>query len=189
MHLRVGVAFRHWTGSTIRIIVGSGGVSQKGWIATDRDTLDLLGDADWEQHFRGLPVDAIMAEHVWEHLTEKDGLDAAINCFHHIREGGYIRLAVPDGLHPSAEYRDAVRPGGYGLGSDDHRVLYDYRSLTRVLERAGFRVRPLEYFDEVGGFHEAAWASSASQRPHNGLLPSRKMESGLCVPCSSASNL
>lgn len=160
IRLRLEVALYRWKGSDIRVIVGAGGLSQAGWIATDRDTLNLLRDADWQQRFGSSLVDAILAEHVWEHLTAKDGLLAAVGCFHRLREGGYLRLAVPDGLHPSPEYRDAVRPGGDGLGSNDHRVLYDYRSLARLLETAGFAVRLLEYFDDAGKFHEAKWAAS-----------------------------
>ena len=102
-------------------------------------------------------LDAVLAEHVWEHLTPTEGEVAAVHCFRFLRPGGYVRAAVPDGLHPSAEYRQWVRPSGVGPGADDHKVLYNYRTFGALFERAGFSVELLEYFDEQGRFHEQPW--------------------------------
>jgi predicted SAM-dependent methyltransferase len=98
-----------------------------------------------------------LAEHVWEHLTEKEAYQAAKNCFLFLKPSGYIRVAVPDGYHPSLDYIKAVEPGGSGLGSDDHKVLYNYRTLAHILESADFEVKLLEYFDEEGKFHIEDW--------------------------------
>jgi predicted SAM-dependent methyltransferase len=163
----------------VRIVIGAEGIFEHGWIPTNIDTLDLLDNASWEFNFRQGVVDAIMAEHVWEHLTEDEGIEAAKNCFKYIKHGGYLRIAVPDGFHPSKEYINYVKPGGLGMGSDDHKVLYDYKSLGNVLRLAGFTIDLLEYFDEQGEFHCQAWSPEQGmilrskifdERNKNGLL-------------------
>lgn len=146
-----------------RIVVGSSGVAQPGWLATEIDFLDLLDPADWREIAED-SLDAILAEHVWEHLREEDAAVAAARCFRHLRPGGYLRLAVPDGCHPDPGYRRAVEPGGTGLGADDHKVLYTYETLSKLLAAAGFEVELLEYFDENGAFHYREWD------PRDGLI-------------------
>ena len=142
----------------VRIIVGAAGDRYEGWIATDKDRLDLLRDADWAYYFESKPVDAILAEHVWEHLDCSALILAAQNCFTYLKPGGYIRVAVPDGLHPDEEYIDYVKPGGWGVGSDDHHVLYTYRTLEAVFALVGFETTLLEYFGERGTFHYQEWS-------------------------------
>ncbi len=146
-----------------RIVVGSSGVAQPGWLATEIDFLDLLDPADW-RHIAEDSLDAILAEHVWEHLSEEQAPVAAARCFRHLRPDGYLRLAVPDGYHPDPVYRRAVEPGGTGLGADDHKVLYTYETLSNLLAAAGFDVDLLEYFDENGVFHCREWD------PRDGLI-------------------
>lgn len=141
-------------GAEARIVIGSGGTGQSGWIATDRDTLDLLNRDDWR--ILRYPIRAAVAEHVWEHLTVEDGQYAAETCHMYLAPGGWLRVAVPDGNHPNPEYIDSVRPGGTGCGSDDHRVLYDVDSLSSILESVGFSVTPLEYW-RGGRFHATDW--------------------------------
>lgn len=139
------------------LVVGSAGIAQPGWLETDRDFLDLLDERHWRRRLREGSVAAIVAEHVWEHLTEAQALDAARRCHRYLKPGGHLRIAVPDGLHPSPDYRDQVRPGGTGSGADDHKVLYDHARLARLFEAAGFRVELLEYFDAEGRFHGRPW--------------------------------
>jgi predicted SAM-dependent methyltransferase len=147
--------------SPCRIIIGTSGVRQNSWIPTDMEYLNLLNPTDWSAFFEPGSIDAILAEHVWEHLTEADALKAAENCFHYLKPGGYLRLAVPDGFHPDPVYIEATRPGGSGLGSDDHKVHYNYQSLSELLKKAGFTIEFLEYFDESGEFHFQDWDRNA----------------------------
>ena len=55
-------------------------------------------------YFNEGSIDAILAEHVWEHLAEEEGLAAAKCCYRYLRPGGYLRVAVPDGFHPDANF-------------------------------------------------------------------------------------
>jgi predicted SAM-dependent methyltransferase len=143
--------------SPLRIVVGAGGLFDPGWIPTDVDVLDILDDAHWRRLFRESSIDAILAEHVWEHLTAEQGLCAARNCYRFLRPGGYLRVAVPDGFHPDPNYIEGVRPGGNGAGAHDHKLLYNHESFRHLFESAGFHVEPLEYFDAAGQFHAIDW--------------------------------
>ena len=78
----------------VRVIIGAGTQSYPGWIATQREQLDLLRSADWAASFGERLVDAFLCEHVWEHLTEAEGRFAASLCFTYLQPGGYLRCAV-----------------------------------------------------------------------------------------------
>jgi predicted SAM-dependent methyltransferase len=132
-------------------------VVDEGWLATEATFVDLLEPDAWLDYFDEASLDAILAEHVWEHLSPDEGARAARTCFQYLRPGGYVRAAVPDGLHPSSNYREWVRPGGVGAGAHDHRVLYTYRTFSEQFEQAGFDVDLLEFFDENGVFHGTDW--------------------------------
>ena len=143
-----------------RIILGAGATVYPGWVATDRNVLDVTCRADFACRWPSSSVAGFLAEHVWEHLDEGRALAALANCFEFLRPGGRLRLAVPDGLHPEPAYREWVRPGGNGPGADDHRQFYTYRTLAAQLRRIGFRTRLLEYWDERGRLHTRRWSSA-----------------------------
>lgn len=143
--------------SVNKIIVGASDTQYEGWVATNKEILDLLVERDWADCFKPNSLDAILAEHVWEHLSLRDGAKAVTNCFTYLKQGGLLRVAVPDGFHPDVDYIAQVKPGGYGPGADDHKVLYNYRTLSALLENAGYKVQLLEWFDEQGNFHHEDW--------------------------------
>ncbi len=143
--------------STIKIIIGSSGTNYPGWTMTDIEYLNLLEPAHWERSFEKESIDAILAEHVWEHLTYDDGLKAAKQCFAYLKPGGHVRVAVPDGWNPDPTYIDWVRVGGTGAGADDHKMLYDLDSITRLFSEAGFSVKGLEYFNSNHEFVAVPW--------------------------------
>jgi predicted SAM-dependent methyltransferase len=141
----------------IKLVVGASKIKYPGWILTEIDFLNILRDEDWAYSFKTNSIDAILAEHVWEHLTRAEGLTGAKNCFKYLKPGGYLRIAVPDGNHPDKNYIDYVKPGGTGAGADDHKELYTFNTLKKMLEEAGFQVKPLEWFDDKGEFHFESW--------------------------------
>ncbi len=171
----------------IKLIIGSGpnqdlvgakGTNQEGWLITDVFTLDALDWTDWAAIFEPGQVSRIFAEHVIEHWTEGDFRKFLQITQRFVAPSGNIRIAVPDGFHPDPEYVAAVRPGGSGPGSDDHKVLYDYQRMTRILGEEGCEYDLLEYFDEQGAFHRKAWdaANGAVERsehndPRNQVRP------------------
>jgi predicted SAM-dependent methyltransferase len=141
----------------LKIIVGAGGVSRKGWLGTEICHLNLLDELTWARYFKESSIQAILAEHVWEHLTEYEAEVAVKLCFKYLKEGGYIRIAVPDGFQPSEQYIDAVKPGGSGPGSDDHKILYNHTTITELIRSAGFKVKLLEWYDCDGEFNFVDW--------------------------------
>lgn len=143
-----------------RIVIGSSGIRIDGWVATDQEVLNLLEKKSWASFFEPNSLDAILAEHVWEHLYPHEAVVAAMTCYTFLKPGGYLRVAVPDGFHPEQSYINAVRPGGTGAGADDHKVLYTITSFRDLFINAGFDVRLQEYFDEHGQFHCCDWNPS-----------------------------
>lgn len=148
----------------MRAIIGAGEPRWEGWIATDRKDLDLRDRASWVRWFGDRRADALLCEHVFEHLTEAEGRAAAAICFDYLKPGGFLRVAVPDAFFPDPAYQDQVKPGGPGPADHpaaDHKIVYDYRTLSAVLASAGFAVDLLEYCDEAGRFHYNQWDTAS----------------------------
>ncbi len=142
----------------LRIVIGASGVTPPDWISSDIDYLNLLNENHWLPYFEKNKIEALLAEHVWEHLSDEDATLATKICFKYLKpEGGYLRVAVPDGFSPDKKYIDYVKPGGNGAGAHDHKVLYNYKTLSNIFEKAGFEISLLEYFDEKGIFHQNNW--------------------------------
>ena len=144
----------------LRVIIGAGEQRWDGWTPTHRDQIDLINSRTWAAWFGARRADALLCEHVFEHLTEDEGRLAAKTCFDYLKPGGSLRVAVPDANFPDADYQNQVKAGGPGPADHpaaDHKLVYDYRRLSRVLESAGFAVDLLEYCDEAGRFHYNQW--------------------------------
>ncbi len=144
----------------MRIILGAGAATQDGWVATQESDLNVLSEADFAARFAPGSIDAMLAEHVWEHMTEAEGRKAARNCYAYLKPGGYLRCAVPDANFRNEAYQAMVQVGGPGPADHpaaSHKIVYDYRTLVSVFEDAGFEVTLLEFCDERGDFHYTYW--------------------------------
>jgi predicted SAM-dependent methyltransferase len=159
--LRFISGVRNAPSGSLRVVVGAGRVPVAGWIRSEESFLDLLDPETWDRYFRPGTIDALLAEHVWEHLDAHAGTVAARTCFTYLKPGGYLRIAVPDGHFPDPAYIKEVEPGGTGCGATDHKVLYTAESLTALVSETGFEPRLLEYFDRDGVFHETPWDPEA----------------------------
>lgn len=133
------------------------------WFSSDIDVLNISRRKDWLRLLWFTKLDNIMAEHVWEHLSDADTTLANKNCYEFLKKNGRMRLAVPDGLHINKDYIEYVKPGGNGAGADDHKILYTYKTMKEKLEKAGFYVELLEYWDEDGKFHFTEWTDEAGK--------------------------
>lgn len=154
---KLKIHYSNVTHNDIKLIIGAGRVTHRGWITTDINTLNIINVHDWKKLFSPSSISAVLAEHVFEHLSIEEASKAFKNCFHYLKNSGYIRIAVPDGFNPSTEYIQRVMPGGRGPGAKDHKVLYDYNTLVKLLESQGFKVVLLEYYDEKGNFQYHKW--------------------------------
>lgn len=160
---RIAVRIRAFRRRPLRLLVGASSTAYPGWVATEEDELDLTDARAWTL-FRPGTIDAILAEHVWEHMTADESLRAAELRFRYLRPGGYLRLAVPDGNHPDPNFIEMVRPGATVKDHDVHEVLYTERTLREMLQRAGFEVRALEHYDDEHEFHYSDWS------PDDGMI-------------------
>jgi predicted SAM-dependent methyltransferase len=160
----------------LKVIIGARDQRWPGWIATQKEQLDLLKPAAWEKAFERRRADAFLCEHVWEHLTEDQGRAAARLCFKYLKPGGYLRCAVPDGNYPDPAYQATARVGGPGPldhPAADHKMVYDCRLLSDVFDSAGFEVDLLEYCDEGGRFHYNQWSTKEGPIYRSLLLDQR----------------
>ena len=138
---------------SINLVVGAGPTKFPGWFSTDIATLDVTNEEHFKKYFSEKKIDKILAEHVLEHLTDNDLKLMVKNFYKYSKETINIRIAVPDGYHSDKNYIEMVKPGGTGAGADDHKRLFNYKSLSSFFESDGFISYPLDYWDESGKFN------------------------------------
>jgi len=139
----------------IKINLGAGLTSYEHWISVEFTELDASNGKDWERYFVPDSISNVLAEHVWEHMTDAQGLEAARLVNKYLKKSGCFRVAVPDRNHPSPDYYDDCKPDPFILG---HKVFYDRDQLVDLLQSAGFtQVTPVEWWDAAGHFNERPW--------------------------------
>lgn len=144
----------------MKIILGARTTAYDGWIATQQEDLDLTDRASFERYFGDKKASAMLCEHVLEHITLEQAENAAKIIYDYLEDGGYIRVAVPDCNFRNDWYQNYCKVGGDrnpNSASYDHKIFYDYKTLVKVFENAGFKVDLLEYCDENGAFHYKYW--------------------------------
>ncbi len=157
IRIRAEVRLALQAGRAVKIIIGAGQTRYDGWIATDVPAFDVLRRDHWTKLFPPNSIDRILAEHVFEHLTAADFAEFLASARDYLSANGRIRIAVPDGYHPDSDYIERVRPGGAGLGAEDHKELYTCDLIREALCRQGYQLELLEYFDSAGRFHQRPW--------------------------------
>lgn len=145
----------------IKVVIGAGTYNNNpGWIHTQEKDLNLLDENTWNSKFKKNSITAILAEHIWEHLTYEEGIQAAKICFNYLKPGGYIRCAVPDAYFRDKTYQETIQIGGPGPEDHpafSHKIVYNYKLFSNVFETIGYKVSLLEYFDEQGNFNQNNW--------------------------------
>jgi predicted SAM-dependent methyltransferase len=148
---RQGIRIPVAVGKPIRIIVGAAMTHQAGWYSTNEQWLDITRAEDWRRIFGGKPLlTHVLAEHVFEHLTAAETRAALGHVARHMRPGGRIRIAVPDGYHPDPTYLRHVGIAGIGADAEDHKQLLNCDSLARYLDGAGFTAELKEGYRSDG---------------------------------------
>lgn len=138
----------------LKIVIGASNTEYKGWISTNKNLLDITDIFSFKKILKYETVDNFLAEHVFEHLTKEQGKLSTDNFYKFLKISGVLRIAVPDGFFPNREYINSTKPGGYGAGAYDHKVLYNYISIKKIFDQNKFKINYLEYFDEYGKFHK-----------------------------------
>jgi predicted SAM-dependent methyltransferase len=140
------------TASPLKVVIGAGPTQYNGWVSTDIETLDITVPASWARLFGRNSIDRLLAEHVFEHLSETECLVALRTSYLHLKPGGMFRIAVPDGYRKDVNYLAEVAPP-----KDGHQILFTLDKLVDLLHQAGYKTNALEYFDSDGKFHFSEW--------------------------------
>jgi len=158
------------THSVRKLQIGAGGMNLSGWLNTD------IEPAPWEAYLDAtkrfpLPDGAlsyVFSEHLFEHLSYRDGLAMLRECHRTLRPNGKIRIATPNLLKliqlfqnpKNDEMRNYINGKivaaywpeklprtispecvilNYELKSWGHQFVYDPPTLRESLERTGFQ--------------------------------------------------
>ena len=136
----------------IRIVCGASATQFEGWVSFNIDTLDITKDKDFKYFFEKRKIDNILLEHVIEHLEYDDFIIFLGLVRKYLKKGALVRVAVPDGNHPSQYIRELTGIRGTEPGADDHKYLYKIEDMDRIASQMGFKLSSLEYFDPKGEF-------------------------------------
>ena len=153
------------------------------------DYKDDIRDLYWLQD---LSVDLIYASHVIEYF-EKDKVVGILKEWHRVlKKGGILRLAVPDfkalvEIYLNSFDVNLIRGPLYGEwkipGTNQviyHKTVYDFSSLQKVFEDAGFiNIRHWDWrevFKDHKGFDDYSQSYIPHMDKENGILISLNME-------------
>jgi glycosyltransferase involved in cell wall biosynthesis/predicted SAM-dependent methyltransferase len=116
-------------------------------------------------HFTRNSVDVILLSHVLEHFDRPFGKELLEDCFRVLKDGGILRIAIPDGLRIANDYLNneiqnhSVFNKGVEEAIDDadafykmliegHKTVYDAPSLITLLTECGFDSAYVSGFNE-----------------------------------------
>lgn len=157
--LKKGMLSIRFDNDLIKLHIGCGRKKYENWWNTDKNILDIVEENSWyKNNIKENSIHRILAEHVFEHLSDKNRRLAILNFKKFLnKENGSIRIAVPDGFHPDKDYIENVKVKGIGKSAYDHKFLYNYQTLISLFKEYGFNYKLLEYFDEHNNFHYFDW--------------------------------
>jgi len=111
------------------------------WTAARLSCVDLT----WYARFLTKRAPNFLIEHQLQTLPFAQQLDVLVFCRHALATGGRVRIALPDGNHPSPAYQALLaRSGVSGRPT--------LEGWTWILERLGFLVRVVEGYRRDGSF-------------------------------------
>ena len=119
----------------------------EGWVAVDRRSngagYSVRHNFPNKMGVEDASTDAILSEHFLEHVTLGNAHLIFCECLRALKQGGKLRVAVPDINHPRNE---ADRKKGRD-SSPYHKSIYSLDSLTGMLAVAGFRIiEPMSFW-------------------------------------------
>lgn len=147
--------------------LGSGGHNMDGWINADLafdSAMSLCMDASRGLPFRDASVHRIFSEDFFEHLELRDAVEVLRECHRILHPEGSMRIGLPD-LHAivirtylgrnEADLRWCREKFGDETPCEalnrhmrmdgEHRFLYDWEFLSKLLEREGFSAKRQDF--------------------------------------------
>lgn len=172
-----------------KLHIGCGRNILPGWINLDitpHDGVDIVDDARKLLKVQDQSCDRIYACHILEHVGRHE-VDEVLRVWHaKLKPGGILRLSVPDFEKAVEWYRKGgimkeilgFLVGGQRDRYDYHGVVFDRRSLTESLQRAGFAsVRPWNWRQtDHTSFDDYSQAYLPHMDKEQGMLMSLNLE-------------
>jgi len=92
-------------------------------------------------------LDIVFTSHTLEHLKEADGMKFISDCYRSLKQGGLLRILVPDldfgmNMYKEGQVDEMLRSFFYTSESYDfhmHKYNYNFDTLKKRLEQSGFR--------------------------------------------------
>jgi predicted SAM-dependent methyltransferase len=144
--------------ANLKLNIGCGKSQFAGWLNLDGNVMhrpDMWLDVRRGLPFRERSVDAIYACHFFEHFYLRELNPVLAECRRILREGGCLRIAVPNLGSAIAAYQSgdpkwfSTFPAEFrSLGGrffnemlcgDQHRLMFDFSFLSEILTEAGFK--------------------------------------------------
>ncbi len=140
----------------LKIVLGSALTSYSGWHSTNEQYLDITQKEHWQRLFKSpQSITAMVAEHVFEHLSYPEMMIALSLCYQYLIKGGTLLVAVPDGNHPEAEYRLNAGINGIGPDACDHKQFLTSEKLRNSATSCGFSFKHIEGYTDKGNLINA----------------------------------
>lgn len=122
---------------TLKLNIGAGDVAIDGFTPIDRK----FGAEAYPLDYADGSVDEIRASHILEHFSYNEVPDVLANWCRKLKDGGRIRIAVPDMdwllKHPKDPKTRFYLMGGQADDNDFHRSAFNAGTLRAAMERAG----------------------------------------------------
>jgi len=133
-----------------KIQFGCGGNRLHGW-----ENYDYEIDISKTLPFQDNTVDAILAEHVLEHISIQEAWCFLEECFRIMKSGAFLRIAVPcvSRIHAFAdeEYFAFIKKHGWGeanrkdavrsiIFNHGHQTIWERTSLDAIMDVLGFHI-------------------------------------------------
>lgn len=133
-----------------KIQFGCGGNRLIGW-----ENYDYEVDISKPLPFNEAIADAVLAEHVLEHISIHDAWNFIEECYRILKPGGYLRLAVPCASkifrEADQDYFDFVAKHGWGAANrkdavksiifnHGHQTIWEQNSLEAIVQCMGFNL-------------------------------------------------
>ncbi len=154
-----GLVFHPGDGKDLKLNVGAGSKAKEGWVNVDlHAAADVKTDARRKLPFRSGSASMVYSEHFFEHLEyPEEAMSFLAESFRVLAPGGLFSVGVPDTeLCLRAYAAGNFSPQDLGLPAVDwcttpmqslnflfhqggeHKQLYDFATLAKVLQTAGF---------------------------------------------------
>ena len=145
----------------LNLDIGSGSTFSllNNFVCTDIHNFNLLNKPQMRNFLIDYKIRHVLAEHIFEHLSSEEMIQAIKNLNEFMEIGSRIRIDVPDGYNPSREYISNVCIGGKGPGAHDHKQLLDHDLISNLFNQnfPNQKIKFIEYFDKNGVFHSKSY--------------------------------